>query len=42
MDAGDSFIAGFLHGWLEGLDIPGCMAAGARCSAVTLAYEGAW
>ena len=42
MGAGDSFIAGFLHGWSEGLDIPGCMAAGARCSAVTLAYEGAW
>ncbi len=42
MGAGDSFIAGFLHGWLEDLDIPGCMAAGARCSAVTLAYEGAW
>lgn len=42
MGAGDSFIAGFLHSWLEGLDIPGCMAAGARCSAVTLAYEGAW
>lgn len=42
MGAGDSFIAGFLHSWLEGLDIPGCMAAGAQCSAVTLAYEGAW
>ena len=42
MGAGDSFIAGFLHGWLEELDIPGCMAAGAQCSAVTLAYEGAW
>ena len=23
-------------------DIPGCMAAGAQCSAVTLGYEGAW
>ena len=42
MGAGDSFIAGFLHSWLEGLDIPGCMAAGAQCSAVTLGYEGAW
>ena len=42
MGAGGSFIAGFLHGWPEGLDIPGCMAAGTRCSAVTLAYEGAW
>ena len=42
MGAGDSFIAGFLHGYLEGLDIPACMTAGAQCSAVTLAYEGAW
>ena len=40
--AGDSFIAGFLHGYLEGLDIPACMTAGAQCSAVTLSYEGAW
>ena len=42
MGAGDSFIAGFLHGYLEGLDIPACMTAGAQCSAVTLSYEGAW
>ena len=42
MGAGDSLLAGFLHSWLEGLDIPGCMASGAQCSAVTLAYEGAW
>ncbi len=42
MGAGDSFIAGFLHGYLEGLDILECMVSGAQCSAVTLAYEGAW
>ena len=42
MGAGDSFIAGFLHGYLEGLDLPACMTAGAQCSAVTLSYEGAW
>ncbi len=42
MGAGDSLIAGFLHGYLEGLDLPACMTAGAQCSAVTLSYEGAW
>lgn len=42
MGAGDSFIAGFLYGYLEGLDIPDCMASGARCSAVTLTCRGAW
>ncbi len=42
MGAGDSFIAGFLHSWMDGVDIPGCMAAGAQSSAVTLSYEGAW
>lgn len=42
MGAGDSFIAGFLFGYAEGLDMAGCMQSGARCSAVTLAYEGAW
>ena len=39
MGAGDSLIAGFLHGYLEGLDLPACMTAGAQCSAVTLSYE---
>lgn len=42
MGAGDSLIAGFLHGYLEGLDLPAYMTAGAQCSAVTLSYEGAW
>ena len=42
MGAGDSFIAGFLHSRLSGADIPACMAAGARSSAVTLACRGAW
>ena len=42
MGAGDSFIAGFLKGVLEGKDIPACMDEGARSSAVTLQYPGAW
>lgn len=42
MGAGDSFIAGFLKGILEGKDIPACMDEGARSSAVTLQYPGAW
>lgn len=42
MGAGDSFIAAFLHEWLAGQKIPGCMAAGAECSAVTLSCQGAW
>ncbi len=42
MGAGDSFIAGFLMEYLRGTDLPGCMAAGAASSAVTLAYSGAW
>lgn len=40
--AGDSYIAGFLHGILEGLTIPECMEKGARNSTVTIAYKGAW
>ena len=35
-------VAGFLHSRLSGADIPACMAAGARSSAVTLACRGAW
>lgn len=42
MGAGDSFIAGFLYGILSGLDIPEAMEAGAKNSAVTLSYFGAW
>lgn len=42
MGAGDSYIAGFLHGLLRGRSIPDCMALGAGCSSVTLQYNGAW
>ncbi|EOS64623.1 PfkB family carbohydrate kinase [Oscillibacter sp. 1-3] len=42
MGAGDSFIAGFLYGVLEGKTIPEAMRAGAENSAVTLGYSGAW
>lgn len=42
MGAGDSFIAGFLYGILKGLTVPKAMEAGARSSAVTLEYFGAW
>lgn len=42
MGAGDSFIAGFLYGILSGLSIPEAMEAGAKNSAVTLSYFGAW
>jgi len=42
MGAGDSFIAGFIKGVLEGRDVPGCMDEGAGCSAITLRYNGAW
>ncbi len=42
MGAGDSFIAGFLHGILRRQSISDCMAQGAQCSSVTLGYRGAW
>ena len=42
LGAGDSYIAGFLLSWLEGLPIPACMEAGAKNAAVTIAYQGAW
>ena len=42
MGAGDSFIAGFLYGILQGRSIPEAMEAGAENSAVTLGYSGAW
>lgn len=42
MGAGDSFIAGFLYGSLQGMKVPEAMEAGARNSAVTLGYFGAW
>ena len=42
MGAGDSFIAGFLMGWLQHKPIPEGMADGAANSAVTIGYYGAW
>lgn len=42
MGAGDSYIAGFLKGILQGLPIKECMHMGAENSAITLGYEGAW
>ncbi len=42
MGAGDSFIAGFIVGILEGQSIDECMVTGAKSSAVTLGYSGAW
>lgn len=42
MGAGDSYIAGFLKGVLEGKDIKECMKTGAENSSITLSYQGAW
>ena len=42
MGAGDSFIAGFLHGILQKKSILECMQMGAKSSSITLGYQGAW
>lgn len=42
MGAGDSYIAGFLHGLVDGLPIEACMEKGAATSTETLQYFGAW
>ena len=42
MGAGDSFIAGFLYGILNGLNVQDSMEAGAQNSAITIGYQGAW
>lgn len=42
MGAGDSYIAGFLKGILEGMSINECMKTGATNSSFTLEYNGAW
>lgn len=41
MGAGDSFIAGFLYGILNGLNVKIQWEAGAQNSAVTIGYQGA-
>lgn len=42
MGAGDSYIAGFLYGIVEGLTIEGAMEKGAANATETLKYFGAW
>lgn len=42
LGAGDSYIAGFLRGWLLGRPLCQCMQMGAANSSVTLQYPGAW
>lgn len=42
MGAGDSYIAGFLSGIVEGLSIEECMHKGAKTATDTLKYFGAW
>lgn len=42
MGAGDSYIAGFLLGLIEGKTIAECMEKGAKSSAETIGYYGAW
>jgi fructoselysine 6-kinase len=42
MGAGDSYIAGFLFGIVEGLSIEEAMYKGAANATETLKYFGAW
>ncbi len=42
MGAGDSFIAGYLKGSLDGLSIDKCMELGALTASQTISYKGAW
>ena len=42
MGAGDSYIAGFLAGIVDGLSIEECMHQGAKTATETLKYFGAW
>ena len=42
MRTGDSYIAGFLLSYLSEKPIEECMLDGAKNSAVTIAYNGAW
>jgi ribokinase len=38
--AGDNFDAGFIHGWLERLEVQECLAIGHRCAVASLARGG--
>lgn len=40
--AGDSYIAGFLKGILEGKELKECMEIGARTASETISYFGSW
>jgi fructoselysine 6-kinase len=42
MGAGDSFIAGFISGTLEGLSIDKCLELGTQTASKTIGYFGAW
>jgi len=42
MGAGDSYIAGFLLGLINGEPLSACMQCGADNAAVTIGYFGAW
>ena len=42
LGAGDSFIAGFLHGLLSGLPMQERMRLGAENASITIGYLGAW
>lgn len=42
LGAGDSYIAGFLYGYLKGFPMEACMLAGSQNSAITIGYLGAW
>ena len=42
LGAGDSYIAGFLYSFLQGLPIEQCMRTGAENAAITIGYLGAW
>jgi 2-dehydro-3-deoxygluconokinase len=40
--AGDAFVAGYLSGVLDGLDVTGCLSRGAAVSAFAVATIGDW
>ncbi len=42
MGAGDSFIAGFLHSYMQTKNIAEAMRTGAKTAADTISYSGAW